>query len=117
MTRRIRRMCLSVSIAIGATAPLPAFADCAAQIVIGKHGDFDVFAYFNRAQIASAAIPTAPGAKYQCTFEGPYGMIDQANGLNANEFIQSVGNGWRRDGDAYACQLGVGDCSFVIQRN
>jgi hypothetical protein len=83
---------------------------------VGKRGNFDEYGFFNRARIASAKIPTGPGAKYECEFESHNGMIVQAHGLDANELISSIGNGWLLDGDAYTCQQGQ-DCTFVIQKN
>src|SRR3954470_5670749 len=105
MTRGTRAAtCFVLFASIAAMAPLPALADCAAQIVVGKRGDFDLYAYFNRATIASETIPTRPAAAYQCTFEGPYGMVDQPHTLGANQIIKSVGSGWQQNSGAYMCQ-------------
>ena len=118
MENRARKVLVALLVAVaGVAAPLSAFADsCPDKIVVGNQGGYDQYAYFNRARIASAAIPTGPGPKYTCTFEGHNGMVDQAHGLSANEFIQSVGSGWQNDGGAYTCTQGR-DCSFVIQKN
>jgi hypothetical protein len=113
-------MCVTLLVAVGGGAPLSAFADsCPDKIVVGKRGDgTDEYGYFNNARIASAAIPTGPGAKYVCTYESHYGMRDESHQLNANELIQSVAAAWQKDGGAYACQSQASqDCSFVIQKN
>lgn len=118
MKNRARKAFVTLLIAAaGGAVPLSAFADsCPDKIVVGHEGGYDQYAYFNSARIASAIIPTGPGPKYTCTFEGHNGMVDQAHGLSANELIQSVGSGWQKAGDAYTCTQGR-DCSFVIQKN
>jgi hypothetical protein len=118
MNGRTRMLCVTLLVAVGGAVPLSALAEsCPDKIVVGKRGDgTDEYAFFNRARIASAKIPTEPGAKYECTYESQSGMRSQPHGLAANELIKSVGTGWQKDGDAYACQLGQ-DCSFVTQKN
>jgi hypothetical protein len=110
-------MCVALLVAVGGGAPLSALAEsCPDKIVVGKRGDFDVYGFFNKGRIASAAIPSGPGAKYVCTYETQTGMKDEPHQLNANQLIQSIGTGWQKDGDGYTCQLGQ-DCSFVTKTN
>ena len=120
MKDRTRIMCAALLVAVGGGAPLSAFAEsCPQQIVVGKRGDgTDEYGYFNNARIASAAIPTGPGAKYQCIYESHNGMVPQDHQLNANELIQSIATGWQKDRDAYTCQSQEAkNCSFVIQKS
>ncbi len=112
--------CLLSLVAVASAAvPLSAFAgpgvtSCPAQIVVGNSGPYQQLAYFHDATIYSANIPSAPGIKYKCTYEGHSGMQDVNNTLNANEFIKSLGTGWGNVGNPYTCTVGS-DCSFVIQ--
>ena len=114
--RKVMFVILWVAVESG-VAPISAFADCPAQIVVSNRpGGQNELAYFNRAKIYSANIPTEKGVKYQCTFQGHNGMTDQDHGLDPNEFIKSVGTGWQKSGDTYTCGE-ARDCAFVIQKD
>jgi hypothetical protein len=104
----------SVAVCLSALAS-PDVTSCPDRIVVGQRGPYDEYAYFNRAKIDSADIPSEPGIKYTCTYEGHSGMQDRNHTLNANEFVKSLGTGWRKDGNAYTCTQGS-DCAFVIQQ-
>jgi hypothetical protein len=111
-TQIVTFVILLVAVESGAAA----FADCPTQIVIGTGPKGQELAYFNRATIHSANIPTEPGVKYECVFESHNGMVPQDHALSANEFIKSIGTGWQKSGDTYTCGEGR-DCAFVIQKD
>jgi hypothetical protein len=106
-------VCLLTCVFLAGTA----FADsaCDGQIVVGHQGNTDYYAFLHDITIYSNNIPTDPGAKFKCTYEGHSGMQDVDHALSSDEFIPSLGPKWVKDGNSYTCNVGL-DCKFVTQK-
>jgi hypothetical protein len=107
-SKNLKRVCyLLVAVASGAV-PVAASADqksCPDRIVVGKHGPYDECAYSHDGTIYSASIPSKPGIKFTCTYEGRNGMLAKNYTLELSEFIGSLGYRWqkRQDTGTYTC--------------
>lgn len=123
MRSRIRSMFVILLVAgAGQAASLSALADqtfCPQSIVVGKSGNGNnILAYFSKGIIYSANIPSAPGARYECVYEGHYGGGAEPHTLGANQFIKSIGAGWQSSGNSqYTCNKSYSDCGFEIGNN
>jgi hypothetical protein len=65
-SKNLKSVCYLLGAVASGAVPVAASADqksCPDRIVVGKHGPYDEYAYFNKGTTYSASIPSKPGEK------------------------------------------------------